>query len=135
MNGPASPKEPTMDTELRRYQVETHHQALRAEAANERLARGRQDRIATAVTTVHATNRIDALLHAIATMTTVRLADPAHPIGRATDRGPDPAQPIAPIEPEPMHTIARTAIPIPTAWARLIGSRRTVAARRTVVTG
>ena len=81
MNEPASPKEPTMDTELRRYQVETHHRALRAEAANERLARGRQDRIATAVTvsTVHAPNRLDALLHAINTMSTVRLIDPAHP--------------------------------------------------------
>lgn len=68
-----------MDTELRRYQVESHQQALRAEAANERLARGGQDRTAAAVSTVHGPNRISALLHAIATATTVRLADPVRP--------------------------------------------------------
>ena len=79
MNEPASPKEPTMDTELRRYQVETHQQGLRAEARNERVARGGQDRIADAVSTVHAPNRIDALLRAINTMSTVRLVDPARP--------------------------------------------------------
>jgi hypothetical protein len=91
MNEPARPKEQTMDTELRRFEVETHQQALRVEARNERLARGRQDRIATAATvsTVHAPNRIDALLRAIATMTTVRLADPprlAAPMSGEADR-------------------------------------------------
>lgn len=81
MSEPASPKEPTMDTELRRFEIETHQQALRAEARNERLARGRQDRIAvaTTVSAVHAPNRIDALLRAINTMSTVRLIDPAQP--------------------------------------------------------
>lgn len=83
MKEPTRPKEPTMDTELRRYQVETHQQALRAEAHNERLARGRQDRsaaaAAAAVSSVHAPNRIDALLRAINTMSTVRLVDPARP--------------------------------------------------------
>ena len=79
MNEPTRPKEQTMDTELRRYEIETHQQSLRAEARNERLARGCQDRTARPVSTVHPPNRIDALLHAIATMTTVRLADPARP--------------------------------------------------------
>jgi hypothetical protein len=68
-----------MDTELRRYQIETHQGALRAEAADERLARGGQDRTAAAVATVHVPNRTSALLHAIATATTVRLGDPVRP--------------------------------------------------------
>jgi hypothetical protein len=64
-----------MDTELRRYQVETHQQALRAEAAAERLARGRQDRLTAPVSTFRLPHRGDALRHALATMTTVRLVD------------------------------------------------------------
>ncbi|HET9521468.1 MAG TPA: hypothetical protein VFO73_10515 [Candidatus Limnocylindrales bacterium] len=62
-----------MDTELRRSQVETHQRALRAEAAAERFARGRQDRMTAPVSTVHLSQRGDALRHALATMTTVRL--------------------------------------------------------------
>ena len=79
MNEPTSPREPTMDTELRRYQIETHLGTLRAEAANERLARGRQDRMAVPVSTTHAPNRIDAILRALGSMTTVRLVDPDQP--------------------------------------------------------
>jgi hypothetical protein len=79
MNESTSAKEPTMDTELRRYQIETHLGALRAEAANNRLARGRQDRMAAPISTTKAPNRIDAIMRALGSMTTVRLVDPEQP--------------------------------------------------------
>ena len=66
-----------MDAEFRRYQVETHQQALRAEAANERLARGRQDRVGGAGSMVHVAHRVHAIRQALATMTTIRLVESA----------------------------------------------------------
>lgn len=56
-----------MDSEMRRYQVESHQQQLRNEAAAERLARGNKDRVGPVQPTTRLPRTIGALRRLIGT--------------------------------------------------------------------
>jgi hypothetical protein len=56
-----------MDTEIRRQQVEFHHQQLRDEAAAERIARGGQDRFGSPYPTARIPRTIGALRRLVGT--------------------------------------------------------------------